>query len=73
MKTIQNEGMLLSDFGYYDSEKAKTQYAIAPSIKDYDKGGRSTLSYMGSMTAALSGLGVTVQNISVEPTSTPGL
>lgn len=73
MKTIQNEGMLLSDFGYYESEKAKLQYTIAPDIEYYNKEGKGTLGYMSSMSAALSGLGVTVQNISVEPTSSPGL
>ena len=73
MKTIQNEGMLLSDFGYYESEKAKSQYTIAPDIEYYNKEGKGTLGYMSSMSAALSGLGVTVQNISVEPTSSPGL
>lgn len=73
MKTIQNEGMLLSDFGYYDSEKSKMNYAMAPDINNYDSGGTNTLSYMANMTAALSGVGMTVQNISVEPTSAPGL
>lgn len=73
MKTIQNEGMLLSDFGYYDSEKSKMDYAMAPDINNFDSGGKNTLSYMANMTAALSGVGMTVQNISVEPTSAPGL
>lgn len=72
MKTIQNEGMLLSDFGYYESEKSKMQYHMAPGIDDYDSG-TSGLSYLVNMTSALSGVGMTVQNISVEPTSSPGL
>lgn len=72
MKTIQNEGMLLSDFGYYDSEKSKMEYYMAPGIEDYDKG-QGAISYISNMTATLSGLGMTVQNISVEPTSAPGL
>ena len=29
MKTIESEGMLLSDFGYYESEKSKAQYEKA--------------------------------------------
>ena len=70
MKTIQNEGMLLSDFGYYESEKSKMQYHMAEGINDFDKGG---LHYMSNMVTALSGLGVSLQNISVEPTSSPGL
>lgn len=72
MKTIQNEGMLLSDFGYYDSEKSKMEYVMAPDIENFDKS-NGALSYMANMTAALSGVGMTVQNISVEPTSAPGL
>lgn len=72
MKTIQNEGMLLSDFGYYESEKSKMEYHMAPDIHNYDKG-QGTLSYLSNMTAALSGLGMSVQNISVEPSSAPGL
>ncbi len=73
MKTIQNEGMLLSDFGYYESEKSKMQYQMAPGIKHFDKGNHSGLKYWANMTSALSGLGMSVQNISVEPTSSPGL
>lgn len=72
MKTIQNEGMLLSDFGYYESEKSKMDYHMAPDIHNYNKG-QGTLSYLSNMTAALSGLGMSVQNISVEPSSAPGL
>ena len=72
MKTIQNEGMLLSDFGYYESEKSKIEYHMAEGINDYEAG-RSGLGYMASMKSTLSGLGVSLQNISVEPTSAPGL
>lgn len=72
MRTIQNEGMLLSDFGYYESEKSKIEYHMAPDITDFDKG-QGAISYLSNMTAAMSGLGMSVQNISVEPTSSPGL
>lgn len=72
MKTIQNEGMLLSDFGYYESEKSKMEYHKASGIKDFDKG-QGAISYIANMTGTLSGLGMSVQNISVEPTSAPGL
>ena len=73
MKTIQNEGMLLSDFGYYESEKSKASYHMASGIKDFDKGNKSTIGSLASMKSSLLGLGVSVQNISVEPTSAPGL
>ena len=72
MKTIQNEGMLLSDFGYYESEKGKAQYQMAPDIDKFERG-QSGLSYLANMSSALSGLNVSLQNISVEPTSAPGL
>lgn len=72
MKTIQNEGMLLSDFGYYESEKSKMEYHMASGINDFDKG-QGAISYISNMTGALTGLGMSVQNISVEPTSAPGL
>lgn len=72
MKTIQNEGMLLSDFGYYESEKSKMEYHMAKGIEGFDKG-QGAISYISNMTGALSGLGMSVQNISVEPTSAPGL
>ena len=73
MKTIENEGMLLADFGFYDSEKAKASYTMAPDIENYDKpnrmGGISTFLNLG---AELRGLGVTTSNVSLERTNTPG-
>lgn len=71
MKTIQNEGMLLSDFGYYDSEKSKPTYASAPDIKNFDK--RSGQFYRTNMLAVMHGMGINQCNVSVEPTSAPGL
>lgn len=72
MKTIQNEGMLLSDFGYYNSEKGNAQYQQAPDINNFDKGTNS-IKYLSNITTAMSGLGVSLQNISMSPTSAPGL
>lgn len=71
MKTIENEGMLLSDFGYYNSEKSKAGYYMAPDINNYDEG--SGMGYRFNMLNALNGLGVSVQNISVEKTAAPGI
>lgn len=71
MKTIQNEGMLLSDFGYYDSEKSKPTYAFAPDIKNFNK--RSGQFYRTNMLAVMHGMGINQCNVSVEPTSAPGL
>lgn len=72
MKTIQNEGLLMSDFGYYESEKSKASYENAPSIEDFDNGNSSLLTKI-NLTTALNGLGVHTQNVSVEPTSAPGM
>jgi tetratricopeptide (TPR) repeat protein len=71
MKTIQNEGMLLSDFGFYESEKGKAAYEIAPDIDNYDSrsiGFNSTL----RLKAEMKGLGVRLSNVSIEKTSAPG-
>lgn len=73
MKTIQNEGMLLSDFGYYESEKSKASYHMAEGIQDYDKKEVGGLSHIANLTSILTGMGMSVQNISVKPSSAPGL
>lgn len=72
MKTIENEGMILSDFGYYESEKSKAGYQMAPDIKHYDKNSSGIL-YRAKMLGALSGMGISVSNISLEQTSAPGM
>lgn len=73
MKTIENEGMLLSDFGYYESEKAKPQYMMAPEIDSYDRGGGIALSHYLKLSAEMKGMGVSLSNVSLEHTSAPGL
>jgi hypothetical protein len=72
MKTIENEGMLLADFGFYDSEKAKAHYTMAPDIENYNQAssGIGTLLNLG---AELRGFGVITSNVSLEHTSAPGL
>ena len=71
MKTIQNEGMLLADFGFYESEKAKAAYQLAPDIDNYDS---KSLSFNSTLRlkAELKGLGVRLSNVSIEKTSAPG-
>lgn len=66
--------MLLSDFGFYESEKSNAQYHMAPDINkgQYNKG-QTGISYYANMLGALNGLGLTVNKISVEPTSVPGV
>ena len=70
MKTIENEGMLLADFGFYNSEKAKAQYYMAPDIEDYDS--KSPFSSSLRLMAEMRGLGIITSNVSIERTSTPG-
>jgi hypothetical protein len=71
MKTIQNEGMLLADFGFYESEKAKAAYQLAPDIDNYDSRSLSFNSTL-RLKAELKGLGVRLSNVSIEKTSAPG-
>ena len=71
MKTIENEGMILADFGLYDSEKAKGVYQMAPDIDNWDQ--RSIgFSMTARLSAELRGMGVITSNVSLEKTSTPG-
>ena len=70
MKTIENEGMLLADFGFYESEKAKAQYEMAPEIENYDSKSRFSMPF--TLKAELKGMGVRMSNITIEKTSTPG-
>ena len=73
MKTIQNEGMLLADFGFYESEKGKAAYEIAPDIENYDS--RSPFSMFSSLRlkAEMKGFGLGLTNVSIDRTSTPGM
>ena len=71
MKTIQNEGMLLSDFGFYESEKAKAVYEMAPDIDNYDSRSIGFSSNL-RLKAEMKGLGVRLSNVSIEKTSAPG-
>ena len=73
MKTIENEGMILSDFGYYESEKAKPQYMMAPEIDNYNNGRGLGISTYTRLASELKGMGVSLSNVSLETTSAPGL
>ena len=73
MKTIQNEGMLLADFGFYESEKGKASYEIAPDIENYDNGGVFSMFSSLRLMAEMKGLGLGLTNVSIDRTSTPGM
>ena len=72
MKTIQNEGMLLSEFGYYDSEKSKVTFEDAPDITNYERG-RGHMFHSANVRAILKGHGLHLRNVSVETTRAPGV
>ena len=73
MKTVQNEGMLLADFGFYDSEKGKAAYQIAPDIENYSVGKGFSLFDNLRLLAEMKGLGLGLTNVSIETTSAPGV
>jgi hypothetical protein len=73
MKTVQNEGMILADFGFYESEKGKASYTVAPDIENYDNGNSFSMFNSIRMMAEMKGLGLSFTNVSIDRTSAPGL
>ena len=73
MKTVQNEGMILADFGFYESEKGKAVYEMAPDIENYDKGNRFSMFNSLRLLAEMKGYGLGLTNVSIEKTSAPGI
>lgn len=72
MKTIENEGMLLSDFGMYDSNKNEPAAIAAPEIKDIHKA-PNLISLQTNLISLMNGVGFSNVEISVEPTNKPGI
>ena len=70
MKTIENEGMLLSDFGYYNSEKSKSTFEDAPEIENYDNG---NMLHNHNIRSVMKGRGIVLHNVSIEKTRAPGI
>lgn len=70
MKTVENEGMLLSDFGYYESEKSKVTFEDAPDIENFNRG---TILHSAKIKAVMKGHGLHVHNVSIEKTRAPGI
>lgn len=71
VKTIQNEGLLLSDFGYYESQLRDKKVINAPNLKS-DKD-QSAISAQLSLEGALKGMGLTGVNVNIVPSSTSGI
>lgn len=72
MKTIENEGMLLSDFGMYDSNKNEPAAIAAPEIKDMHKA-PDLLSLQTNLVTLMNGVGFSNVDVTVEPTNKPGI
>lgn len=72
MKTIENEGMLLSDFGMYDSATNDPAAMAAPEIKDIHRH-TDTLALQTNMISLMNGAGFQNVNVSVERTNRPGI
>lgn len=73
MKTIKNEGMLLSDMGYYDSQTQEPAYKKAPEIKNINSNNSSTAKIELQVASLLNGIGLDNLNVSVDRTNTPGI
>ena len=73
MKTVENEGMLLADFGFYDSERGKAAYEVAPEINDYDTPGKFSMFSSIRLMSEMKGFGLNLTNVSIDRTSTPGM
>ena len=72
MKSIENEGMLLSDFGMYDSNKNSQAYQEAPEIQNINATA-SPLAIKRDMMGLLAGVNLQGMEVSVEPQSEGGL
>ena len=73
IKTIENEGMLLSDFGIYESQANSPDALLAPTIGKYDEGNSSSLGLQTKIHSALSGTGLIGVKVSVTPSSSNGI
>ena len=73
MKTIENEGMLLSDFGIYESQSNEPAAVNAPSVGKFDKANSEGLGLKARLAGALNGTGLIGTKITVSPTSANGI
>lgn len=72
IKTIENEGLRLADFGLYESRKDEAGYKNAPSVNmNYD--GANIVSLQTNISTVLTGLGLTEVNVDIQPSESEGL
>jgi hypothetical protein len=72
MKTIENEGMMLSDFGYYESQKESADYQDASSL-DMNQGSTDPIALRANLLTTMNGAGLFGVDVSIEPSSQPGI
>lgn len=70
--TIENEGMLLSDFGIYESQKDEPAAMMAPGIRDMHAA-PSPLAMQRDLLGLLNGVGLQDVDVVVEPASQSGI
>ena len=73
MKTIKNEGMLLSDFGIYESQGNEPAAVVAPTVGKFDKANAGGLGLQARLQGELQGLGLFGVKVSVTPSSANGI
>ena len=71
IKTIHNEGMLLSDFGHYESQLREQEVINAPNLRPQEASNAAFMS--ANLVTSLQGMGLTGVNVNVERSSSPGL
>lgn len=71
VKTIQNEGMLLADFGFYESQLRDPEVINAPNISP--DGSQDPLSLIAKITTTLKGMGLVGVNVNVSPSTKSGV
>jgi hypothetical protein len=71
IKTIKNEGMMLGDFGFYESQAQSYEARSAPTIDIFQQ--QSPLELQRNMITALNGAGLTGVDVNITPTNKPGI
>jgi hypothetical protein len=71
LKTIANEGMLLSDFGFFESQLRDPDVINAPNLDP--SGQQDPLTLQANLLATLRGLGLYGVDVSVQPAPTSGV
>ncbi len=71
VKTIENEGMLLSDFGFYESQLRDKDVINAPQARKDER--QTPIGMRANLITNLRGLGLTGVNVSIDQTKTSGI